>query len=203
LNQQCQIAAMHAIIVLGCSLILDEHRWEYIPGEMLKMRLDAAIQAYIKFYTNKLIIIVSGRSGSGNDYAVDDTGKAINEASVMKEYLVQKGVPAEVIFEEGISRNTIENCIYSLKLVAELELDLTVQKNSDSEEFVSVGPIEKLYIVTSDFHMPRSEKIFRHFTRSGLEINCVSATSPTNIREAAFRNEALINIDKWICAYSL
>jgi uncharacterized SAM-binding protein YcdF (DUF218 family) len=196
---------MRALIVLGCPLVFDKNQSKYVPGEMLKMRLDAAIEAYVKFYIKNLVIITSGRKGTGQDYSIDETGKGVNEASVMKHYLVEHGIPTQRIFEEGHSRNTVENCLYSYKLLNELERDLTIQElhpYSECEESATIGPIDELYIITSDFHLPRSEKIFRHFAPEEWSINCIPASTPKNIQKQAIRNEAKINVDQWIANYT-
>ena len=72
----------------------------------LKLRLDKAIEYYKKHkYVN---IIVSG--GQGND-------ENITEALAMKNYLVSNGVNINNIIEENKATTTLENIIYSKKIL--------------------------------------------------------------------------------------
>jgi uncharacterized SAM-binding protein YcdF (DUF218 family) len=75
-------------------------------------------------------------------------GTAMPEADGMQEILMLAGVPEEVIWLESRARNTYENAIYVKEIVAELG-------------------IQRIILVTSAMHMPRSVAIFE---RQGFEV---------------------------------
>lgn len=96
----------------------------------LKLRLDKAIEYYNKH--KSVNIIVSG--GQGND-------ENITEALAMKNYLISNGVNSNNIIEENKATTTLENIIYSKKI-----LDNMNNKG-------------KVLIVTSDYHLFRGRLI--------------------------------------------
>lgn len=96
----------------------------------LKLRLDKAIEYYNKH--KSVNIIVSG--GQGND-------ENITEALAMKNYLISNGVNSNNIIEENKATTTLENIIYSKKI-----LDNINNKG-------------KVLIVTSDYHLFRGRLI--------------------------------------------
>ncbi len=106
------------IIVYGAGLQGDK------PGKALQKRLDTAIRLY-----NGCYIIVSGGQGDN---------EVRTEASAMKEYLVERGIPEDRVIEESRSRNTIENINYSFEIINE--------KGFDDYKVVSVS---------NAFHIPR------------------------------------------------
>lgn len=114
-------------IVLGCGL-LDGHR----VSPLLAGRIDKAITAYNKQkkkgQTSK--IIFSG--GKGSD-------EKISEAEAMQAYAVQKGVAIEDTLIENKSINTLENMLFSKKIM----------------EDISKGSYTCTY-VTSDYHVFRA-----------------------------------------------
>ncbi|SDK24699.1 YdcF family protein [Natronincola ferrireducens] len=108
------------IIVLGCRL------WGDRPSPMLTYRLEKALALYNEGYAES--IIVSGSQGED---------EWITEALAMKNYLVDKGVPPEMIFKEENSFSTYQNLYYSREIMS-------------NEEF------ESAIIVTNSFHIHRS-----------------------------------------------
>lgn len=72
----------------------------------LKYRLDGAIEYYQK--NNDTTIVVSG--GQGPD-------EVTTEAEVMKNYLLENGIPMENIIVEDRSTTTKENLLYSKELI--------------------------------------------------------------------------------------
>lgn len=96
----------------------------------LKLRLDKAKEYYNKH--KSVNIIVSG--GQGND-------ENITEALAMKNYLISNGVNSNNIIEENKATTTLENIIYSKKI-----LDNMNNKG-------------KVLIVTSDYHLFRGRLI--------------------------------------------
>lgn len=96
------------------------------PAVVTRLRLNRAYEYAVN--NPDTVIIVSGGQGSN---------EPATEASVMKEYLVDKGIDESRIIEEDKSTNTSENLQFSMALVDGLQ---------DS----SVG------IVSSEFHMFRA-----------------------------------------------
>ncbi len=80
--------------------------------------------------TKNIKIIVSGGQGNGED---------ISEAQAMYDYLVQNGIPADIIIKEDKSTNTEENFRFS-------------------ENFIE-DKSAKIGIVTNNFHIYRAKKL--------------------------------------------
>lgn len=111
-------------------IILDAKVNEDGVSKTLKLRLDKGIQYYNK---NKDInIIVSG--GQGED-------EVTTEASAMRNYLLENGVNEENIILEDRSTTTLENIIFSKKIMEDLNLN------------------NRVLIVTSDYHLFRGRFI--------------------------------------------
>lgn len=92
-----------AMVVLGAAL----HGWTVSPA--LAQRLDTAKQYWDN--NNVSYIVVTGSQGPQEHRT---------EASAMKEYLVNKGVPADVILIEDKAHNTLQNFIFSKKILDEI-----------------------------------------------------------------------------------
>ena len=92
-----------AIIVLGAAL----HGWDVSPA--LAQRLDTAKQYWDENHVS--YIVVTGSQGPQEDRT---------EAEAMKEYLINKGVPADVILIEDKAHNTKQNFIYSKKILDDI-----------------------------------------------------------------------------------
>ncbi len=88
------------VIVLGCKVNKNA------PSKMLKKRLDATVEYHLK--NPDAQIIVSGGQGPN---------ELTTEASVMKNYLVSKGIPENKIAVEDKSHNTQQNIELSNKLI--------------------------------------------------------------------------------------
>ena len=101
------------------------------PSLTLKYRLDAAYD-YIADSPDSLVI-VSG--GQGPD-------EVVSEASVMKEYLVRRGVDPERIVLEDRSESTQENFLFSKEIVDE-----------------RLGDGARVVFVTTRFHVFRAERV--------------------------------------------
>ncbi len=81
-------------------------------------------------------------------------GKGIPEAEQIEKVLLMAGVPEEAIYTEGNSRNTRENAL-------------------NTAAFLKQHPeLKKLLLVTSAFHMRRSEGCFR---KAGVQADTFSA----------------------------
>lgn len=118
------INKVNTMIILGAKVNEDG------VSKTLKQRLDKAIEYYNK---NKNVnIIVSGGKGDN---------EPTTEASAMKNYLVENGVAENKIILESKATTTLENIIFSKKIMDDLNLG------------------NKALIVTSDYHLFRGRFI--------------------------------------------
>ena len=117
-------------------------------SETLKNRLDKAVEVY---QTGNYNIIVSG----GNV----QTNTIYSEAYQMKQYLTNTlSIPTSKIITEPNSKNTIENAQYTLEIIK--------QK----------GGIDRIVVVSSEFHIKRVEFIFNYFFNPyGMSLYYVSS----------------------------
>ena len=124
---------MNIIIVLGCSDVLRETE-KKIGAQIINCffhsysRLMKTIDVY-NMQKEETIIICSGYHGQSTN---------------MKRFLIERGIPENIILEESKSSNTIENCILSYQLVSSYNFS-------------------KIIVVTNDYHIDRSRIIFNHF----------------------------------------
>lgn len=115
-----------ALIVLGAQVYHDG-----APSPALKRRLHLALTLYEEGYAGK--IITTGAQG-GNE--------PMPEADAMKAYLVANGVPADAIFCDPDSYNTIQN-ITNAKAIMDQER------------------LQTAIVVTSDYHLWRTLSVCR------------------------------------------
>ncbi len=94
----------------------------------LAKRLDRAYEYAIE--NENCIIIVSGGQGVGEE---------TTEAQAMKKYLVDKGLEADRIIEEGKSTTTKENLLFSMEIID--------------------NPDANVVIATNNFHIFRAKKL--------------------------------------------
>jgi len=136
-----------------------------LKGETPTLVLQERLNYTIKYIQNNpnAKIIVSGGQGPG---------ETITEAEGMKRYLVSRGIPEDMIIKEERSTSTYENMIFSKKLY-----EKTIRKK-----------LEKVMIITNDFHMFRSKLLAR---RAGLEPYGISSGTPWYIYPNVFLREYL------------
>ena len=114
-------------IVLGGITNYDArmHRVQFYRG------VDRLLQALRLYKQGKIKkILLSGGSGSLDGHDV--------EAPILREYLLQIGIPDSILITEGASRNTRENALFSKRI-----LD-------------SVAPNGRYLLFTSGYHMRRA-----------------------------------------------
>ncbi|EHU6444363.1 YdcF family protein [Listeria monocytogenes] len=146
------------VLILGAKVNGDPAE----PAEVLKERLDAAVT-----YLNEnptMQVVVSG--GQGED-------ESASEASVMEEYLVNKGITRSRIKIEDKSRRTEENIKYSK---GKFNLGKTV-------------------IVTSDYHMYRALMLAK---RQGHDASGLPAKSQSVIKIKNMMRETLSITYAWV-----
>jgi len=155
------------IIVLGAGLMPDGR-----PTRTLSYRLKTAA----KFYRQQrakdhhdVTIVVSG--GQGPD-------EIMAESTSMRQYLVDLGIPRDVILEENRSTSTVENLKFSHALIVKRQ------------------PFYHAAMVTSDYHVLRANILAR---RLGLAIYGIGAPTPWYYLPFAMFREylALILMTRW------
>ncbi len=99
-------------------------------SKRLKLRLDKALE--VLMLNDDMMVIVSG--GQGKD-------ELISEAEAMKRHLIKNGIDASRIIKEDRSTSTYENFLFS------------------KTKYEAMKIPEKVLIVTSDFHVFRSQMI--------------------------------------------
>ncbi len=114
------------------------------PSVQLSWRLDAAVSAYEQ---HAVPVVVCGARGKD---------EPMPEAEAMRLYLEERGIPAEDILEDPDSFNTRQNLINAQRLLSSRE------------------SIQRVLIVTSDYHVPRSMALARDlgYDASGLGSPC-------------------------------
>jgi uncharacterized SAM-binding protein YcdF (DUF218 family) len=78
---------------------------------------------------------------------------SLSEASAMKQYALSDGVPEEVVHIEDESLDTIGNALFTKTRV------------------VVPNNWERLMVVTSESHLPRTLEIFRHVMGGDIEVD--------------------------------
>lgn len=123
------------------------------PSEVLRRRLDKAVE-YLRENPDT-VVIVSGGQGSN---------EPISEAAGMRQYLVNAGISDEKILVEDQSTNTMENLVFSSRLL---------DKENDS-----------IVIVTNNFHMFRAMQIAEkqgYANVDGMAASAVAGLAPNNL----------------------
>ena len=123
-----------AIIVLGAQVKADGE-----PSVQLSLRLEAALAEYEK---HPRTIVVCGAQGSDEPRP---------EGDVMRDWLLERGVPADDVLAEMDSRNTRQNLENAAALLA---------------------PETSVTVVTSDYHLPRALAMARD---TGLDADGVGS----------------------------
>lgn len=127
---------MNVIVVLGCSKVLEGgDKKKYTPKSHAYGRLKKTVEVFNNISSENKIIVCSGGFG---------------QAAKMKKFLVANDIPDDHVLTEPYSRNTIENCIFTYELLEKWFDDV------DLSEII-------LFVVTDDYHITRSKKIFEHF----------------------------------------
>src|SRR5579871_4287871 len=122
------------LVVLGGPIKSDN-----TPDIWLKSRLDETLKI-VKILKFKYIILTGG----------DTKQTGMTEAEIMEKYLLEHGLECSndqnIIIKEMKARTTFENAQNTCSL-----LKSTLEN------------ISRIYVLTSDFHVPRSRVIFQHY----------------------------------------
>ena len=165
------LAAFTGIYIGKASLGTKEYDCEYlivlgagvngtVPSLSLRERLDAA--AYYMLLNPDTVCVVSGGQGPGEE---------ITEAACMYDELLERGIPAERIWQEDKATSTQENIRFSLDLI---------------EEMTGVRP-ERAGILSSEYHLYRAGQMAQD---QGLEaVGIPARTSWKSLRINYFLRE--------------
>lgn len=140
---------------------------------ILAGRLDKAIELYSDFSEKPKIIVSGGKSSPSLD----------SEAKLMQDYLLDAGIPEEMIITEDESFNTVQNLEYSA-----IKINRLWHKKKRP----------RVIIVTSDYHIPRTKW---HAKRLGLNVNFAAATTIQMLKWPAMYREFTAII--WYHRYQL
>jgi len=136
---------MNVVVILGISKFLKGgSRTNITNRSHAYSRLMKGYEVYNQIESENKFIICSGGFG---------------QAKLMKNFLVDKGIPEFKIVEEGNSRTTIENCVYSYDYLSK------ISTNSGYYNGENLQTIDKfiIHLVTNNYHIKRSEYIFNFF----------------------------------------
>lgn len=150
------------VIVLGAGVNNSK------PSKTLKARLDACIEYYDK--NPDIHIVVTG--GTARQ-------KNTTEADVMKSYLVEHGIPKEIILVENKATSTKENYLFSKELLDKNNL-----------------PYESIVFITNSFHVYRAG-VYAKFCGFGNAHSLAVKTDIFVFLPAVIR-EVLGVIDMWV-----
>jgi len=159
------LATDEMIVILGYKLHPDG-----MPTRILKDRVARAVALYKEKMAggHHPLIIVSGKG------KVEVGGHT--EAEVMQELALCMDVRRGDVLVDPDSANTAQNAKFSSALIRN-------NKNT----------INEVYVVTSDYHMPRSQYIFQSVFPSDIHLEFVSAaTSATKLRDESSREKSLM-----------
>jgi len=160
------VATDEIIIVLGHKLYNDG-----MPARLLKDRVARAVQLYkdMMNHGHHPLIILSGKGKS------DEIG--YTEAEVMLELSLCMHARAGDVLIDGNSTNTAQNAKFSSSLI---------------EDNHAIA-IEEVYVVTSDYHMPRAQYIFQSVFPTNIRLAFVSSETSENKRaEEVSREKTLM-----------
>lgn len=120
-----ELKSVDAAVVLGNKVEVNGQ-----PSERLKARLDRSVELYNRgYFTN---IIVSGGIGK----------EGFDEATVMKSYLIEKGIPEDKIIEDSNGYNSYMTAQNTSKIMNKLKID-------------------SVMVITQYFHVSRTKLAFR------------------------------------------
>ncbi len=144
---------LDVIIILGAGLTKNLS----LPKEA-KQRCDKAIEVYHKYQPKYLI--TSGKYSYKLKKAPPKT-----ESQLMKEYLIDQGVPQKQILKEEHSKDTFGNAYFTKHYV------------------VDIKKLTNIAIVTSDYHIPKSAFLFRKIFGPNYTLHFIPTKSDHNKSE--------------------
>lgn len=146
-KQLTDYAGIEAIFILAGGLTEDGNLHDWVIR-----RLDLAYQVY-KMMIKKPTIICQGGGTYHKPPILNKNSYVIHESTACAEYLIKLGIPADHIYKEWSSYDTIANGFFAFS------------------NFIIPINIKKIMVVTSDFHLTRARIIFDWFNSFGYGID--------------------------------
>lgn len=140
-----ELTVTDAAVVLGNKVELDGR-----PSKRLQGRLDRAVELYFDNWYN--YIIVSGGFGK----------EGFDEAVVMKDYLIEKGIPEYKILLDNDGYNSMMTAKNTRKIMEEMDFD-------------------SVTIITQFYHISRTKLAFKN---EGIENICSAHSEYYELRDA-------------------
>jgi hypothetical protein len=184
---------MKFIVIISGRSIVQDNTGQWVPAACLLERLKGGLQLWNTIFpTNPdLFILVSGgRGGVKRAYSTTGSNNShpITAATVMKQYLVKHSVPFHRILEEHEATNTVQNGVFCCKLAKQYgDYEGGLMRIANDPGYMSAyddyrhthacfGSITHLYLITSEFHMERSKRIFekciQHYFGPLVKLTC-------------------------------
>lgn len=138
------------------------------PSTTMETRLDEGLRQAARFPQAR--VLVTGGVG---------LGVACSEASLMADYLIERGIPEQRLLREERSASTDENLAFSREILAAHGIEVSAP----------------MILVTSDFHLLRAQRIARKAGYS--DIHGAAAPTPRYIRYNAWLREYFATISSW------
>jgi uncharacterized SAM-binding protein YcdF (DUF218 family) len=148
---------------VGAALVLGAAQWNGSPSPVLRARLDHALELYRRGQVRQ--IILTGGVGPGD---------TTSEAAAGKQYLIERGMPADVLLLEEQGTTTWESLRYALPLAHD-------------------HGIGAVLLVSDPFHMLRSLKMAR-------DLGLIAYGSPTRtspISESTIEETRYVAREAW------
>ena len=148
------------------------------PNEFVKNRLDKGLELYNK-NKNAYFLILGGGTYHKPPF-VNSGNYVVHESTSGARYLYENGVNPNNILREWSSYDTIANGFFAFT------------------NYLNYIDINKIFLITSDFHIERSKTIFNYFNKlfeKDLKINFISTESniEKNILETRKQREKKSN----------
>jgi hypothetical protein len=142
---------------------------DFKPSKLLEQRIKTGLKVAKSNNCSK-IILSGGKTSEGTN---------ISEAQCMKDYIqcLEMHSNMNLILEEQ-SKNTIENAIYC-------------------KDIIESSSCKVVYLVTSDFHLPRSQCIFSRLTNKSISIIGIGSASGLLNYPSRLIKDRPKDIDKW------
>lgn len=125
--------------------------WDKPRGDVLVVLTGSSLESDVigeSSYWRSVYAVMTWREGGWREIWISGTGDGPRPAAgVMKEFLIGQSVPADRVHVETVSRNTRESAREMAKILA--------------------GERGRVVLLTSDFHMFRSRRLF---AREGLRV---------------------------------
>lgn len=121
-------------------------------SDIAKSRCTKAFESYQTLKTEGSCAVLT-TGGFGEHF--NRTNKP--HAEYTKQYMIELGVPKSVFLESALSRHSVEDAVFSWAILKHYTVDT-------------------YYIITSSYHVPRAEYIFRYVYDEAQKITMVPAT---------------------------